>query len=569
MEDTLFRSPSKTTDDTNHSFEGSDVAVAIALALLPGMALAVCYEAGRIAPVDAWDFHSTTLGSTRSLRRISRTATDLRYTGPHWVSGSTAPLWTLLLALGYPLLGGAVAAASILGVICQAATGFFAIRLTLLLGATPVYRLPRWRPDRGLTGDGLGRRLWHGSASGRGPRHGGLVAAFGLSVRPGSGQRSGLVGFGSPRATRNTGCRGSRGRVRVGPSRRVVAEAAPAAQMAALAGAVIAPLLLFSWLSIGRPLPTTFYAKSGPGIVRAIEAGDSDMARRAVDFFGPRAVANLGAILFDQFGWPVSMAAFGLLACLWSPEHRRAGCILLVMLFAASFMVGVVAPQRLKPDNMRYAAQLVAPVGPLVILGIGWVLGQKRAALAIALAVIAWTIWRTGRPDTNLRTVREEHRRVARYGWGMDARQPAARGGDCRQRRGSNRIFQRSPHPGFGRPGFPGGAPVPPDARTRSQGRPGTPSSVHRHFSSLVSGDCRPSGSVHRGSTVPYRRKRRVRRDTLILYRTPWAGELKTQAAVTRPDYAAIVIFLSVSVSLAFVDHRVRRESFQRHPVNE
>jgi hypothetical protein len=40
-------------------------------------------------------------------------------------------------------------------------------------------------------------------------------------------------------------------------------------------------------------------------------------------------------------------------------------------------------------------------------------------------------------------------------------------------------------------------------------------------------------------------------------------------ATVTRYDRAAVVIYFCVSVSLAFIDHRARREQFQRHPVNE
>ena len=38
---------------------------------------------------------------------------------------------------------------------------------------------------------------------------------------------------------------------------------------------------------------------------------------------------------------------------------------------------------------------------------------------------------------------------------------------------------------------------------------------------------------------------------------------------MTRHDRAAIVLYLCVAVSLAFLDHRVRRERFQHHPVTE
>jgi hypothetical protein len=126
-----------------------------------------------------------------------------------------------------------------------------------------------------------------------------------------------------------------------------------------------------------------------------LEAGDGQMAWRAFETFGPRAVANLGMIFFDQFGWSILIGGMGLIACLSSSASRRAGWILLVMLLASSYMMGLVAPQRLKPDNVRYAAQLIAPASPLVILGIQRIVGQRLAALAIAIIVVGWTAWRT------------------------------------------------------------------------------------------------------------------------------------------------------------------------------
>src|SRR5688500_13393837 len=57
------------------------------------------------------------------------------YTGGQWVSGSTAPAWTVVLAAGYVVVRNIIAAAYLLGLIFQAIAGYYGFRLAEWLGA--------------------------------------------------------------------------------------------------------------------------------------------------------------------------------------------------------------------------------------------------------------------------------------------------------------------------------------------------------------------------------------------------------------------------------------------------
>jgi hypothetical protein len=69
---------------------------------------------------------------------------------------------------------------------------------------------------------------------------------------------------------------------------------------------------------------------------------------------------QFGEILQDQFGLAAWIVPIGLLAGLWRRSTRVAAALLLVLLVAGPYVMGITAPQRLKPDNVRYAPHLVA-----------------------------------------------------------------------------------------------------------------------------------------------------------------------------------------------------------------
>ena len=101
-------------------------------------------------------------------------------------------------------------------------------------------------------------------------------------------------------------------------------------RMAVLAGAardrglVIGAWIAFNYATIGRPLPTTFYAKSGSGVMRAIEQRDGAMARRTFEVYGPQAVTNFAIIVREQLGMGgVARARRSRLLRRWRSPPRR------------------------------------------------------------------------------------------------------------------------------------------------------------------------------------------------------------------------------------------------------
>lgn len=366
----------------------------IAAAALPGLLVAGYYVllsfrlAGEIGfPLDDSWIHA-------QFARNLATGRGFTYSGPEWVSGSTAPLWTVLLALVYMLVSEMVAAAVLLGVLMHGAVVWYTVRLCRLLGCGTVLSylggalsgvLPVlvWGTVSGmevtlaaaLVMGGLFHVLaWRGSGI---PVLGVTLLGLSALARPESLAIAGVVAFAQ-------GFRAGTWRTRL---TRVLASAL-------LAAALFLPLVVFSGLSIGRPLPTTFYAKSGPGITRAFETRDEAMARRDLLTFGPAAVGQFAAILEAQLGLVAWLVPLGIVACLASRPQRGAGLLMLTILVVVPYLMGVTAPQRLKPDNVRYAAQLVAPAAALVVFAVSWVVRNQRMAAVLASVAVVATGWR-------------------------------------------------------------------------------------------------------------------------------------------------------------------------------
>jgi hypothetical protein len=370
---------------------------ALVAALLPGAILSAWYvfTACTLSPHFGFPLDDSWIHA--QFARNLATGRGFTYTGGQWVSGSTAPGWTVLLALGYLISRNIVVAAVVLGVCCQLAAGYYAARLTQLLGVprsvallagtcvviTPVMV---WGAVSGmevtlaaaLVLAGLDHHFRRRKESGPG-RHVGMVL-LGMSAlaRPESLAIIAIVLVGELFGSLPLRLRATR------------------FVLASLAGGLpFLPLVVFSYVTIGHPLPTTFYAKSGPGIVRAAETRDWAMAMRNVTVFGPRAVRNFGVILLDQLSWGAWLSVLGLGTGIAVSSTRRATLTLLGILIFVPYAMGLTAPQRLKPDNVRYAAQLVVLAAPLVVAG-AWRLSQGvRPAMALGLLVLGLTAWRT------------------------------------------------------------------------------------------------------------------------------------------------------------------------------
>lgn len=152
--------------------------------------------------------------------------------------------------------------------------------------------------------------------------------------------------------------------------------------------AILGPVVAFDYRTIGRPLPTTFYAKSGPGVVRALEERNLPLAQRAFFVHAPAAVVQFGWTLFDQFSYVAVAVPIGMVMCLTPALRRRGAWLLAFVLLAVPFAMGATAPQRLKPDNVRYVGQLVCLAAVVGVAGL-WLVAHKRAPRPLMMALMA------------------------------------------------------------------------------------------------------------------------------------------------------------------------------------
>jgi len=367
----------------------------VLLACIPGVLLSLLYEYRAVIAAGAAGFPLDDAWIHAQFARNLATGAGFSYTGGTWVSGSTAPAWTILLAAAYFVFRHIVLAAVVAGIACQMTSGYYGYKLAqhfgvdgapaalagALVALTPVVV---WGSVSGmevplatcLVLAGIYYALRHDDA-GRAPVLGITLLTLGALARPESLALVAIVIAADLMRPGSLTVRFTR-----------------AVTSAALAGLVFAPLVAFSYATLGRPLPSTFYAKSGPGIVRALELGNGAMAWRDLTVFGPAAVKNFGLILVDQLSVAAWVVPVGLVACLLSGDKRRAGLVILAALTVAPFAMGMTAPQRLKPDNVRYAAQLVALSIPMIAVGAAWLLRGWRAGevlvMVAAAAIVSW-----------------------------------------------------------------------------------------------------------------------------------------------------------------------------------
>lgn len=351
------------------------------------MSLAVLYEgaarraAGHLGfPLDDSWIHLQFARNLASGRGFS-------YSDERWVSGSTAPLWTLLESILFRVAPNPILVGKVLGIVVSIGAVMAAARLARAVSGHPfaglaaacvVALLPAaaWGAVSGmelplstllvLLGASL---VLEAIQTRREPNRGMAVLAFACLARP-----ENLVVFGLTAAWAASRAEQPRLMARRG----VIA--------AALLALVMAPWVVFSYSTVGRPLPTTFYAKSGPGLVRALERGDVVMARTAVVTHGGGGVSGFARTVVDQQSVVSLLAAGGLAWALW---RRRPGAgWLALILVATPFAMGLIAPQRVKPDNFRYVSQLLAVVGVLAAAGLSAV-HRSLPRLAVAMLIVA------------------------------------------------------------------------------------------------------------------------------------------------------------------------------------
>ena len=311
-------------------------------------------------------------------------------------SGSTAPLWTLLLAIPLGVGLPPVLAGKLLGVTLVAVTAAAAAALTVRLGAS------RWCALVAGLGVGLSPRMvWAGLSGMEVPLYTALttlaVLLYVRESRSPTGHAgwaicAGLAGWARPETLVAGGVLafawtfdGARDAAR----RRVRGWWRPLVVLLAVAAAFVAFNL---WVG-GRPLPNTFYAKHyGMGTAASLGEGrfsDAalDAARYPVNLTGELVwwLAAHGGLLFGA-------ALPGVLALLRPTDGKRPGLAVLGVLVATPLAKGLVAPQPiLLVHDGRYVLHLL--VLGLIVCAVGvstlsTLTGARRTIAALAFAAL-------------------------------------------------------------------------------------------------------------------------------------------------------------------------------------
>ena len=312
------------------------------------------------------------------------------YNPGEWVSGSTAPAWTTLLGLGTVLLRDTVVASKVFGVALHLLTAVLAARLT--------EHLVGWRPAAIVAGLVVGWTplLTWGAVSGMEVPLAAALVLAGLLAHAEQrrvGVSAGLLALGAlarPETLAilglllaDIGLRAVAGRTWRDGARQL-------GEALLVSALVLAPVVALDYATLGRPLPSTFYVKSGPGIVQALGTGDLAMARRALLTHAPAALWKFAEILREQLPLLVALLPIGAVV-LATATRRRVGWLMVASLVLVPLAIGATSPDRLKPDNARYVPQLVALAGVVAIVGLAPVvrfLATSRILTAVACCLL-------------------------------------------------------------------------------------------------------------------------------------------------------------------------------------
>lgn len=361
--------------------------------LLPLVLLPAFYEVSAFRLAGGLGFPLDDAWIHAQFARNLATGHGFTYTGTQWVAGSTAPAWTVLLAAGYFVVRSALIAGKLLGLVLNVLTAVLTARLVLHLTGVRGIAI-----TAGLVVGALPAMTWGALSGMEVPLAAALVTGgFAVYLEPGPHLRrqawalvllalgvlarpETLVIFGIVSLHLVATSGGVRGRTR-------------AAGLVLLVGlSILGPIVAFDLWTIGRPLPTTFYAKSGPGLLWALSAGDGPQVALLFTKHGPNALWRFGETMVEQVG-PLAPVVFaGLVTAIASPVRRRGGALLAISVLAAVFAMGLVAPQRVKPENFRYTAQFLCPAVALGVAGLAswWrVFGPRWMRGAVLAACVA------------------------------------------------------------------------------------------------------------------------------------------------------------------------------------
>ncbi|NKB65708.1 MAG: hypothetical protein GKR89_01485 [Candidatus Latescibacteria bacterium] len=282
------------------------------------------------------------------------------------VSASTAPLWTLILALVHLLPVNVVWAVKGLGVVLLWGNGLLTVHLGRQVG------LPPWACWlAGLVVVLTPRLLW-GSLSGMevGLATGLATAGLWLHLRSGglsygSTVLMGLAVLARPECLLLFAAAVIDGLARSGG---LAAGVRRYGRHLLLFAAVLAPFVLFNYATLGRPLPNTFYAKVGQyGFLGALQGGDWGRLAKTLLYY-----PVLQGQEMIRFSAENSLLLTGLLPLGLVQLARRRSWLLLLALVSFPLAKGVLAPfQGAVFQHGRYAAHLIPALTVVGLLGAG------------------------------------------------------------------------------------------------------------------------------------------------------------------------------------------------------
>ncbi len=281
------------------------------------------------------------------------------------VSASTAPLWTLVLALLFWLPWEVVWSAKALGVGLLWLTGLLVLRLGRSLG------LERgWALAGGLVVVLTPRLVW-GSLSGMEVMLYTALAMYGCCRHLETLERA-PCGWGTAAlalaALARPECLLLFPLVLI--DRWHLGHALPWKHLG-LYAALLVPFAAFNLLTLGKPLPNTFYAKVGPyGLTGALAAGDWMRVAKVLFYYPLLQAQELVAFSAENNLLLAGLAPLGFLFLL---RQKRASWLILLVLLSFPLLKGMLAPFKgALFQHGRYAAHLIPLITLAGLLGLRW-----------------------------------------------------------------------------------------------------------------------------------------------------------------------------------------------------
>jgi hypothetical protein len=294
------------------------------------------------------------------------------------VAGSTAPLWTLLLAAGALVAGASVALAKTLGVACALAAALLTRRAALAWGAPPVVALVAgvallwagpmaWGALSGMEVT-LAALLVAATLLAHAREHlfgTALLAALAVAARPEAALLLPLLALARPLTLRR------------------------AAVFVVVPAVVLAPVVAFSYATVGAPYPATAAAKVEGGLIGWLGGLREPLMLTLV--------ARPWAFVREWLGWlwqinPLLPLAVPAIALAWRRSGRALGVVALALV-AHPLGMALLAPYRGPGfQEGRYSIHLL-PLA-LVVLAAAFALTPAwwRVALLAWLVLALWTL---------------------------------------------------------------------------------------------------------------------------------------------------------------------------------